>query len=395
VALTPTSAARGTTSVTPRISVVIPTYNRVDYLAQAIDSVLQQTLHDYEVIVVDDGSTDDTPDLVASYGDRVRYVPTKNGGCAHARNVGMAVARGEQLAFLDSDDLLYPYMLEIEARLLDRYPDVGMVYAEMSGFDDAGFFDRYHLKTYHESAYRDPRHGYDQIFSSSVRLGDLGVLPDALVHEAPELLERRAYFGHIFDWYLTNIGVFQNNMLVRREVVTQVGPRNERTRFYEERDYILRISRANRVCFLDVPTYKLRYHPGQLSGTSGANGRYVWARKQQELLRVFKHHAFADAAYYAQHRTRLDEHLAQLHRAVAVPLMLCEGEEARRRNYAGRARKYLARCWRYGHPQRTLWLATFAPGAIRRAAVSLLELARQMRRRLVRPWHPAAEGRTA
>ena len=365
----------------PRISVIVPTYNRARYIRQAIDSVLAQTFQDFEIIVVDDGSTDDTRAVVASYGDKVRYVYTENGGVAHARNVGMTNARGQYFAFLDSDDLFYPYMLETEIRLLDSHPDVGMVYAEMSGFDDDGFFDRYHLKTYHESAYRDPQVGYDKIFSSSVRLGDIDILPPSVASDEPEVRDRRAYFGRIFDWYLTNVGVFQNNMLVRREVAERVGPRNVRVKYWQELDYILRISRTHTVCFIDVPTYKLRYHPGQISTTAGANGRYVWARKQQCLLRIIRRHALADAAYYSAHRRQIDRHLAQLHRAVAIPLMLCDSSSTQRRYYARRARKHLARCWRYGRPQLGLWLLTFTPGTIRRFAVSLVEVLRHKTQR--------------
>ena len=359
-----------------RVSVIVPTFNRARYLGQAIDSTLQQTFEAHEIIVVDDGSTDETAEVVAKYGDRVRYLRTSNGGVAHARNVGMSVASGDYLTFLDSDDLLYPYMLELETRLLDRHPDVGLVYAEMSAFDDEGFFDRYHLKKYHESAYRDLSRGYDRIFTGSARLGDLGVLPEPLLRESREFLDRRAYFGNIFDWYLTNIGVFQNNMLVRREVVERIGPRNVHVRYWQELDYILRISRTTDVCFVDVPTYKLRYHPGQISTTAGRNGRFVWARKQQVLLRVIRRIAQEDQAYYRTHRATIDRHLAHLHRAAAVPLMLCDATAVQRRDYARRARKYLARSWRYGRPLRALWVLSFAPGSLRRFGLSLIELAR-------------------
>ena len=92
----------------PRVSVVIPTYNRGNLIGQAIDSVLAQSYSDFEIIVSDDGSTDDTAARVARYGDRVRYVRTANGGVAHARNVGTREARGDYLAYLDSDDRYYP-----------------------------------------------------------------------------------------------------------------------------------------------------------------------------------------------------------------------------------------------------------------------------------------------
>ncbi|MBX3703129.1 MAG: glycosyltransferase family 2 protein, partial [Steroidobacteraceae bacterium] len=91
-----------------KVSVVIPTYNRAAYIRQAIDSVLQQTMTDFEIIVVDDGSTDDTREVVAGYGERIRYLRTANGGPARARNAGMAEARGQYIAWLDSDDTYHP-----------------------------------------------------------------------------------------------------------------------------------------------------------------------------------------------------------------------------------------------------------------------------------------------
>jgi glycosyltransferase involved in cell wall biosynthesis len=92
-------------------SVIIPTYNRAALLCTALDSVFAQTFTDYEVIVVDDGSTDGTAAMVASYGGRVRYFQQQNKGPGAARNLGAQHATGEYLAFLDSDDLWFPWTL--------------------------------------------------------------------------------------------------------------------------------------------------------------------------------------------------------------------------------------------------------------------------------------------
>ena len=370
----------------PRISVIIPTFNRAHYLPQAIDSVLAQTHAGAEIIVVDDGSTDNTREVVESYGARVTYLITNHGGVAHARNVGVRHASGTYLAFLDSDDLFYPYMLELESRILDAFPEVGVVYAEMSAFDDGTFFERYHLKTYHHSAYRDPQVTYDRIFARSFRLDDLDVVPEALRREDPTIVNRRAYFGNVFGIYLTNLIVFQNNMLMRRSLVDLVGLRDESVRYWEEYDYLLRITRHHQVCFVDVPTYKLRYHPGQVSSTTGDRGRYVWLRKQQCLLHVVRRHAESDPAYYRAHQTRLDRHVAHLHRAIAVPLLLAKASPARQRDFARRARLHLARAWRYGERHPALIALTFAPAAARRFGVSVVESARSLRQRWTRAW---------
>lgn len=96
------------------VSVVIPSYNYGRYVAEAIDSALGQTLPPLEVIVVDDGSTDDTPQVLATYGDRIRVLRQKNAGVAIARNSGIAAARGEYVAFLDADDVWLPRKLELQ-----------------------------------------------------------------------------------------------------------------------------------------------------------------------------------------------------------------------------------------------------------------------------------------
>jgi glycosyltransferase involved in cell wall biosynthesis len=310
-------------------------------------------------------------------------VKTWNGGVAHARNVGVHHARGRYLTFLDSDDRLYPYALELESGLLDRFPEAGLVCAEMSGFDDSGFFDRYHLKTYHRSAYRNPAITYERIFATRMALPDAMPMPSALRMEDPTAPARGVYFGNVFDTYLLNLVLCQNSVMLRREVVDAAGERNVEVRHWQEVDYLLRITRRHPICFVDVPTYQLRYHPGQVSGTSGPDGTYRWIRKQQILLRVVKRHALADEAYYRAHRPGIDRHLAHLHRAVAVPLLLQRDRARARNRYVRYARLYLARCARYGHPARALQVAAAAPAPLRRMAVQAVETVRQLRWRLV------------
>ncbi len=113
----------------PTVSVVIPTYNRAHVVGQAIKSVLHQTFQDFEIIVVDDASADNTEEVVKGFGDpRIHYLRHKqNYGAPQARNSGAEIAQGEYLAFLDSDDLWYPKFLEQQlVALMDLPPTVGM-----------------------------------------------------------------------------------------------------------------------------------------------------------------------------------------------------------------------------------------------------------------------------
>ena len=115
----------------PRVSVVIPTYNRARLLPRAVGSVLAQTFEDWELIIVDDGSDDDTSDVIAGFGDaRIRYIRhERNLGASAARNTALAAARGEYIAPLDDDDELLPgALMELASALDDSPPEVGIVY---------------------------------------------------------------------------------------------------------------------------------------------------------------------------------------------------------------------------------------------------------------------------
>jgi len=122
----------------PKVSVIIPTYNGAQYIKQAVDSILAQTYDDYEIIVVDDGSTDDTAELLRPYGDRITYLYQENRKLPAARNAGIRAARGQYLAFLDSDDLFLPHKLAAQARCLDERPEVGLVASGHQYIDEAG-----------------------------------------------------------------------------------------------------------------------------------------------------------------------------------------------------------------------------------------------------------------
>ncbi len=121
----------------PRFSVVIAAFNAAETVASAVGSVLAQTQPDLEVIVVDDGSSDRTSDVVARIDDpRVRSISQPNRGPAAARNAGIAIAMGTYVAFLDSDDLYLPRYLELSERALESAPAVGFAYTDAYVFDD-------------------------------------------------------------------------------------------------------------------------------------------------------------------------------------------------------------------------------------------------------------------
>ena len=110
-----------------RISVIIPTYNSGPWVVEAVASVLAQTLPALEIIVVDDGSTDDTAARLSEFGAAIRYVRKDNGGVSSARNRGIAEASGDGIAFLDADDVWHPQKLELQTRVLVGRPDLVLI----------------------------------------------------------------------------------------------------------------------------------------------------------------------------------------------------------------------------------------------------------------------------
>lgn len=122
----------------PLVSVVIPAYNQATYLNAAIQSVLNQTYHEYEIIIIDDGSTDETSAVARRFGETVRYIRQENQGLAGARNAGIVQACGEFVALLDADDEWLPTFLQQVVTLAAQIPDAAVYYCGVHYVDDAG-----------------------------------------------------------------------------------------------------------------------------------------------------------------------------------------------------------------------------------------------------------------
>ena len=125
----------------PRVSIVIPVYNREKYLGIAVDSVLRQTYQDWELIISDDGSIDGTLDIAQQFAledDRIQVLTAEHKGAVHALIAGFNAARGEVVGQLDSDDLLEPEAVELTVKALDEHPEWGMVYTNYVDISASG-----------------------------------------------------------------------------------------------------------------------------------------------------------------------------------------------------------------------------------------------------------------
>ena len=363
-----------------KVSVVIATYNRAAYLRQAIQSVFFQTMTDYEVIVVDDGSTDNTAEVAAGFGDRIRYLRTDNGGVARARNIGLSLAKGDYLCWLDSDDLFHPSKLALQSAILDRFPETGMVYSEMTAFDNDGNWHEFHLQRYHESAFGRGGVTYENLFERSIPIREIDTVSRALPAEAG-WRDRRLYLGNVFDRYVIDTVVFTNSMLFRRSLFDEAGPQRPGFGFFHDLEFALRLTQRQPVCFIDVPLYALRYHPEQISTTVGPRAPWILLRKQQDLLRVLRTHGFRDRRYYESNKAAIDRQLARLCRAVAIPMLgYVQGTRHQRHYFPRRARAYLRFAAEMGRVQRfLLMLCTWLPPLPRRVVMQVERACARMR----------------
>ncbi|HXU61488.1 MAG TPA: glycosyltransferase family 2 protein [Polyangia bacterium] len=230
------------------VSVVMPAYNRAHCITRSIDSVLNQSYPDVEVIVHDDGSTDGTAGLLADrYGSnpRVRVQRAPNAGVSAARNQAFKLVRGDYVALLDSDDVFYPWKLEVQLACLRHAPQIGMVWTDMRAqTPDGKLVEERYLKV----AYTNwRRFTNESIFSASVPLAQL------TPQFARELGSTRLWTGDIFDAMLMGTLVHTSTVLLTRERFEKVKYFREDLKLSgEDYDFHLRTCREGPVGFADV-----------------------------------------------------------------------------------------------------------------------------------------------
>jgi glycosyltransferase involved in cell wall biosynthesis len=222
-------------AVSPLVSVVIPTYNRRSYIGASVESVLGQNFDDFEVIVVDDGSTDGTEEVLRPYAGRIRYVRQENRGAAVARNRGIRESRAEYIAFMDSDDLASPTHLRSLHGFLGPRADFGMAVGN--------------------GAYLEGRfHGRSTIIPSD---------------KATKLERRGLTFKDVFGGRIVRL----QGTLSRRRALEEVGLLDERFRLSYDLDLVLRLLQKGKVGFVNDVVYLYRKHGDNLSADDELRSR--------------------------------------------------------------------------------------------------------------------------
>ena len=231
----------GAPSPQPGVSIVIPTYNYEQYLGAAIDSALAQTYPNLEVLIIDDGSTDGTAQLIGKYGSRVRYLAQPNAGLSAARNTGIREAAHEYLVFLDADDVLAPAMVE---RCMAQLQRLGPAFA-LIGCGEVPIDSR---------GEKIPRRGFLPLVDREITAADLVVMSR-----------------------------FPPSVLVRRNAFTECGLFEPALRSTEDRDMWIRIASRHRVYRLHEGLVLKRVHGANMSRHS----RRQSATKREVISRAF------------------------------------------------------------------------------------------------------------
>lgn len=308
----------------PKVSIIITTYNYGHLIAESIDSVISQDYDDYELIVVDDGSTDNTHEVVSGYGDRLRYIRQDHSGIAAARNNGIAAAKADLIAFQDADDIWAPRTLSLRVKAIERHPELGLVFGDAVVARDG-----------------------QVIVPSFLR-------ERAALQRLPTLCEKdglRIVIENAFPALLKERFIPIPSMIIPKCRFQEVGFWDSSQDGMEDYEFYLRIAKRFRIGYIDRILVTCRIHGANVScSTNLQNERRI------SMLRRFE-----DDPDLAPHdRRALRRRLSALHIECAWCLKN-EGD-------LPAARQHYLEAWSYdrallGAPAR--WLATFVPGLIK------------------------------
>ncbi|MGA8010676.1 MAG: glycosyltransferase [Thiomonas sp.] len=234
------------------MSVAIPAYNAQATIAQTLDSVLAQTHRNLDIVVVDDGSTDGTWEVLQRYEGRIRAIRQINSGIGVARNVSVQAARGEFIALLDADDLCAPNRLSIQLRYLRAHPNILLCSSDFGAFDANGPLAQSYCGEYYHRC--SPALGGVQARYPHV---------ESFQWRADEAV--RVYWGQVYGELVQGNFIHPPTVMFRREALQRAGFFDPDIRIVCEWEWFVRVARVGPVAHLDLPLLDYRRSPTQIS----------------------------------------------------------------------------------------------------------------------------------
>jgi glycosyltransferase involved in cell wall biosynthesis len=340
-----------------KVSVIIPTYCRAALLEQAIASVRKQDFEDYEIIVVDDGSTDDTRDRIREFGDEVRYIYQNNQGLSAARNKGLSAAKGEYIALLDDDDWWMPGKLRLQVQILDKLPELAGVFTNFSIHRGPDKIIRNGIQTWYET----PMH-WENVMDRTLTVSEL--IDNIALVDSNTLL----HIGSLYQSSLDRYFVLPSTAMFRRSSIPSDALFPTHDSICGDWEFFARLSKEAPLCFVDYDTTFNRSHSDAHRLTS------TKARRQMELRVDFLERIYRrDVEFYRQNRNRVDEVWKdRLTKLCTLQLLDSDSNAARIT-----AEKFKRIGGSRSLKQRLVLLASSTPGAAK-----VMRLARAAKRRL-------------
>lgn len=299
------------------VSVVIPTYNRAALVPRAVRSALACVEPGDEILVVDDGSTDDTERVMAPFSDPVRYVRLPHGGAGATRNHGVRLARNRLVAFLDSDDEWMPNILRLERALLACRPDVLFCFSNFGVRQGAEEFPNFLIEWNH-----DPR-GWDKILGPGTPFSELAPLPEGHA-------DFRVHVGSMYLPEMQAPYIFTGTLVVDRDKAGDALRFDEDLPTFEDLTCFARLTKAGKAAYLDCMTAWQWGHAGARLTDGNA---YVEATTS---LRILGRFWGTDPEFLAAHGPAYARKVASEHRKLAQWLLV-RGRAAEAREHLRRA----------------------------------------------------------
>jgi glycosyltransferase involved in cell wall biosynthesis len=251
------------------VSIILPVFNRAHLVAEAVKSVLLQSFENFELIIIDDGSTDATVEIINTFDDpRIILLRQQNRGRSVARNQGLAIAQGRYIAFLDSDDVYREGKLGLQVAYMDKHREFDMIYTSAHCIDSNG-----------------------------------------------DLLDEQPYLAHAEGNIYKHIAFFQPltitlpTVMLRREVLDELGGFDVAMERFEDTDLWRRIAKRYRVGAINVPTCLLRTHEN--NALSAQDPEKIRAAVDYYVVKVFREDMDADAAFLRKGASQLYAYYAK------------------------------------------------------------------------------------
>ncbi|MDP8315492.1 MAG: glycosyltransferase [Candidatus Celaenobacter antarcticus] len=247
-----------------KVSVIIPAYNSAKFIREAVESVSNQTHKNLEIIIIDDGSTDDTKQIVQNYNDRIKYFYQKNEGAAAARNLGITKSTGDYIAFLDADDIWEKYKIEKQLSIITRYPEYKFVYCDVD-------FVNSNKKT---------------------------------IQNYPRKVE--ILKGDILLPFINKYFLLLPTIILDSKCISKIGYFNKNLKVGEDFDFILRLTKNYKGYGIGEKLYMRRIHKNSLS-------RQDYKLDSQNDISILKNFIKENPVFYKKNEKILKKRLSELH----------------------------------------------------------------------------------